>query len=59
MLALRSLLFYVGYVSMTVAWATLSVAIAWALPLRHRYAFIIGCWTRIALWWLGLTCGFA
>ena len=57
MLALRSLLFYVGYVSVTVVWATLSVAIAWAMPLRQRYAFIIGCWTRIALWWLRVTCG--
>ena len=57
MLALRSLLFYFGYASVTVVWATLSVAVAWAMPLRHRYAFIIGCWTRIALWWLRVTCG--
>ena len=57
MLALRSLLFYVGYVSVTVVWATLSVAVAWAMPLRRRYDFIIGCWTRIALWWLRVTCG--
>ena len=57
MLALRSLLFYIGYVSVTVVWATLSVATAWAMPLRQRYAFIIGCWTRIALWWLRVTCG--
>ena len=57
MLALRSLLFYVGYVSVTVVWATLSVAVAWLMPLAMRYDFIIGCWTRMALCWLRLTCG--
>ena len=56
MLAFRSLLFYLGYVSVTVVWATLSVAVAWAMPLRRRYDFIVGCWTRIALWWLRITC---
>lgn len=57
MLAARSLLFYVGYVGVTVVWATLSVAVAWAMPLAMRYHFIIGCWTRMVLWWLRLTCG--
>ena len=57
LLVLRSLLFYIGYASVTVVWATLSAAVAWALPLRRRYDFIIGCWTRIALWWLRVTCG--
>ena len=57
MLALRSLLFYVGYVGVTVVWATLSVAVAWAMPLSMRYSFIIGRWTRIALCWLRFTCG--
>lgn len=56
MLALRSLLFYVGYVNVTVLWATLSVAVAWAMPLPMRYDFIIGCWTRMVLRWLRLTC---
>lgn len=56
-LALRSLAFYLGYASLTVAWATLSVLVAWALPLARRYDFIIGRWTRMALWWLKATCG--
>ena len=56
MLALRSLLFYVGYVNVTVLWATLSVAVAWAMPLPMRYDFIIGRWTRMVLRWLHLTC---
>ena len=56
MLALRSLAFYLGYVAYTVLWALLSILIAWALPLRQRYAFIVGHWTRAALWWLRVTC---
>lgn len=56
MLALRSLAFYLGYVAYTVLWAMLSILIAWALPLRQRYAFIVGHWTRAALWWLRVTC---
>lgn len=57
MLTLRSLLFYVGYVGVTVVWATLSVVVAWTMPLPMRYDFIIGRWTRMALWWLRVTCG--
>lgn len=56
MLALRSLAFYLGYVAYTVLWALLSILIAWALPLPRRYAFIVGHWTRAALWWLRITC---
>ena len=56
-LALRSTAFYVGYVSFTVFWATLSVLTAWAMPLARRYDFIIGAWTRCVLWWLKATCG--
>lgn len=56
-LGIRSALFYLGYVSVTVFWATLSVLVGWAMPLRRRYDFIIGVWTRAALWWLKATCG--
>ena len=56
-LYLRSAIFYLGYVLWTVFWATLSVLIGWAMPLRRRYDFIIGVWTRAALWWLKATCG--
>ena len=56
MLALSSFAFYAGYVSYTVLWATLSVLVAWALPLERRYEFVVGHWTRAVLWWLGATC---
>ena len=56
-MALRSLAFYLGYVSCTIIWATLSLLVAWAMPLRQRYDFIIGRWTRMTLWWLRITCG--
>ena len=56
MLALRSLLFYAGYIVWSAVWSTLSVLVGWALPLRRRYDFIIGCWTRVALCWLAVTC---
>ena len=55
--ALRAFAFYAGYASMTVFWATLSLVVAWALPLSWRFGFIVGGWTRIALWWLRVTCG--
>lgn len=55
-LALRSFAFYVGYVSYTVLWATLSVLVAWTLPLERRYEFIVGHWTRVVLRWLATTC---
>ena len=55
-LALRSFAFYVGYVSYTVLWATLSVLVAWTLPLERRYQFIVGHWTRMVLRWLAATC---
>ena len=54
---LRSAAFYIGYIVFTLVWATLSVALAWAMPLAQRYDFIIGVWTRVALWWLKTTCG--
>lgn len=54
---LRSTLFYLGYILATVIWGGLSVLIAWILPFRTRFTFIIGCWTRFSLWWLRVTCG--
>ncbi len=56
-LALRAVAFYVGYVSFTAVWAILSVLLTWPLTLKRRYDFIIGGWTRAALWWLRATCG--
>jgi 1-acyl-sn-glycerol-3-phosphate acyltransferase len=54
---LGSALFYLGYICATVFWGGLSVLIAWVIPYRARFTFIIGYWTRFCLWWLKLTCG--
>lgn len=50
-------MFYLGYITITVLWGTLCVLIAWALPYRTRFNFVIGIWTRMVLVWLRLTCG--
>ena len=55
--AARAALFYLGYIVSTVVWGSLSVAIAWAMPARVRFRFVIGAWTRFVLWWLAVTCG--
>ncbi len=55
--ALRGMLFYLGYSAITLVWGSLSVLVAWALPYRIRFQFIIGAWTRMCLLWLRLTCG--
>lgn len=54
---LRALSFYAGYATLTIFWGSLSVLIAWAIPFRERFHFIIGVWTRLVLGWLRLTCG--
>ncbi len=54
---LRAAAFYTGYAGFTVIWATLSLLVVWPLPLAHRFRVVVGCWTRIALWWLRVTCG--
>lgn len=54
---LRSFLFYLGYIAWSTVWSSLSVLVGWMLPLRIRYRFIIGGWTRPALGWLAATCG--
>lgn len=56
MLTLRATTFYVGYTLLTIVWGGLSVLVAWLLPYRARFAFIVGCWTRASLWWLKATC---
>jgi 1-acyl-sn-glycerol-3-phosphate acyltransferase len=57
LLAIRSLLFYMGYATITIVWACVSLSIAWMLPLRQRFAFVAGVWSRAVLGWLRLTCG--
>ena len=53
----RSCVFYFGYGVWSFLWSALSVLVGWCLPLRSRYRFIIGGWTRPALCWLAITCG--
>lgn len=57
MLTLRSILFYVGYALVTGIWGTLSCLVAWALPFKQRFIFVVVYWTRMVLWWLRVTCG--
>ncbi len=57
MILFRSILFYAGYSLFTVLWASLSLLCAWMLPYRLRFFFIIGAWTRVALFWLRAICG--
>ncbi|MCP5153452.1 MAG: 1-acyl-sn-glycerol-3-phosphate acyltransferase [Ectothiorhodospiraceae bacterium] len=54
-LILRSALFGVGQVVLTVVFATVAVL---AIPLPYRLRFhAITRWNAINLWWLGVTCG--
>ncbi len=55
--SIRALLFYLGYCIATLVWGSVSVLVAWALPFRLRFGFIIGFWTRLVLGWLRFTCG--
>lgn len=54
---LRAATFYLGYSLATVIWGGFSVLVAWTLPFRARFDFVIGRWTRFSLWWLKVTCG--
>ena len=53
----RAGLFYFGYAVITIVWGSLGVAFGWMLPFRSRFAFIIGGWTRLCLFWLRVSCG--
>ena len=46
----RSALFLLTYVVLTVLWGSLGVLVGWMLPYRQRFAFIIGTWTAMVLW---------
>ncbi|MCZ6643627.1 MAG: lysophospholipid acyltransferase family protein [Gammaproteobacteria bacterium] len=55
--SLRACAFYLGYASFTVGWGAISILVAWLLPYRTRFHFIISTWTNFSLFWLRLTCG--
>jgi len=54
---LRAAAFYVGYAAATIAWGTLGVLTAWALPYRARFVYVVWVWSRMVLAWLWITCG--
>ncbi|NIP15398.1 MAG: 1-acyl-sn-glycerol-3-phosphate acyltransferase [Pseudomonadales bacterium] len=54
---IRSLSFFAGYAVITIIWGALSLLVAWLMPYRMRFLFIVGAWTRMILAWLRLTCG--
>ena len=54
---LRACAFYLGYALFTVGWGALSILVAWLLPYRMRFHFIVGTWSRFSLFWLKRTCG--
>jgi len=54
---LRSVLFYAGFVSITVVWGTLSLLVGGFLSFEARFDFIVRRWTALVLWWLRVTCG--
>jgi len=53
----RAVAFYLGYAVATILWGSLSVLVAWIFPFRFRFYFVIGCWTRMVLFWLRVCCG--
>ncbi len=55
MTALRSILFYIGLAPFTVLFCLLGVLLL-PLPRRARYYTVIQ-WSRVALWWLRISCG--
>jgi len=54
---IRAIAFYLGYALVTIVWGSLSVLIAWLIPFRARFQFVIGVWTRLVLAWLRVCCG--
>lgn len=55
-LALRSLLFYVGYLIYLVIHGTLVFIFAPFMSYETRFPFLT-LWTRFTVWWLKITCG--
>ncbi len=53
----RSLLFYLGYMVITIGWFFPSLLLAWCLPMRARFFLVAQCWSGLVLGWLRLTCG--
>lgn len=54
---LRTILFYVGYVTSTVLWGTALSMLALFVPHRLRFGMVIVPWVSFVIWWLKVTCG--
>ena len=57
MMVLRSILFYLGYILVTVLWGGFWTLFGLFLPYRIRFRVIINWWSRFVLSWLRITCG--
>ena len=57
MMVLRSILFYLGYILVTVLWGGFGSLFGIFLPFRIRFRVIINWWSRLVLSWLRITCG--
>lgn len=53
----RSILFYLGYILVTVLWGGFWTLFGLFLPFQLRFRVIINWWSRFVLCWLRLTCG--
>ena len=57
LVALRSLMFQLGYVGSTVIWGCVCLIAVPLLPYHLRFRIAVLYWTGFILWWLRLTCG--
>lgn len=55
-LAIRSFLFYLGYVSSLILYASLCLIVGPFMSLRTRYNFFLK-WNVFVMFWLRLVCG--
>ncbi len=55
MLTVRSILYFLGIVPLTIFFSILSVLIVF-LPFKRRYKIVSG-WARCNIWWVKITCG--
>jgi 1-acyl-sn-glycerol-3-phosphate acyltransferase len=52
----RSLFFWAGLVASLLIWAFICLSIAWLIPLKKRFRFLMQ-WNRFITWWVGFSCG--
>lgn len=53
----RSILFYLGYISVTAVWGTWTAVTGWLIPQQWRHRYVIRTWSQFMVWWLRITCG--